>query len=139
MRTRQRRAAAVLFSLMLTGCDREDAGLPPRYRRIEVPVTRLRSAAARARGREMFLEHCALCHGERADGRGPRREAFNRLPADFSDPGWRDRTSDRRAYFLIREGVAGTAMPSWRSLDESEAWDLVAYVRSVAEAPGGAR
>ena len=128
--------AALLFSLALAGCSREDAGLPPAYRRLEVPADRLRSPPARARGRALFLEHCALCHGERADGRGPRREAFTRPPADFTDVTWRRRTSDRRAYFVVREGVAGTPMPSWKwTLDEGDAWDLVAYVRSVAE-PG---
>jgi mono/diheme cytochrome c family protein len=130
------RAAALLFSLILAGCSGgDDAGLPPEYRRIDVPVNRLRSADARARGRALFLEHCALCHGERADGHGVRREAFNSPPADFTDAGWQRRTSDRRAYFAIREGVSGTSMPSWRSLDEGEAWDLVAYLRSVAEPP----
>ena len=37
---------------------------------------------------------------------------------------------------MIREGVPGTPMPNWKwTLDEGDAWDLVAYVRSVAE-PG---
>jgi len=133
---RARLPKALIFSLALAGCSREDAGLPPAYRRVETPADRLRSPAARARGRALFLEHCALCHGERADGRGPRREAFTRAPADFTDTAWRRRTSERRAYFVIREGVPGTPMPSWKwTLDEGDAWDLVAYVRSVAE-PG---
>jgi mono/diheme cytochrome c family protein len=39
-------------------------------------------------------------------------------------------------YYIIREGKRGTAMPSWKVLDEDETWDLVAYVLSVAdEAP----
>jgi mono/diheme cytochrome c family protein len=130
---RARPSSALLFSLILFGCSREDAGLPSAYRGVEVPSDRLRSPEARARGRALFLDHCALCHGERADGRGPRHAAFDRPPADFTDAGWRRRTSDRRAFFAIREGIAGTAMPSWRwTLDEGETWDLVAYVRSVA-------
>jgi mono/diheme cytochrome c family protein len=125
--------AALLFALALSGCEREDTGLPAAYRRVEVPEARLASAEARAHGRTLYLDHCALCHGQRANGRGPRREAFDRPPADFTDPAWRQRTSDRRLFFLINEGVRGTAMPSWRaSLDEGEVWDLVAYVRSVA-------
>jgi mono/diheme cytochrome c family protein len=34
-------------------------------------------------------------------------------------------------YFAIREGVHGTPMPAWKSLDEDATWDLVAYVLSV--------
>ena len=131
------RVTALLFSLTLAACSGEEAGLPPPYLRIDVPEARLRSAQARSRGRELFLKHCALCHGEGADGHGARREAFNRPPADFTDPSWQRRKSPRRVYFAIREGVRGTAMPSWRSLDEAEAWDLVAYLRSLAEAPAG--
>jgi mono/diheme cytochrome c family protein len=126
------RPAILLFSLTLARCNGEDGGLPASYRRIQVPVDRLRSADARSRGRALFLDHCALCHGEHADGHGVRREALSSPPADFTDDGWQRRTSDRRIYFAIREGVSGTAMPSWRSLDEDAAWDLVAYLRSAA-------
>jgi mono/diheme cytochrome c family protein len=127
----KRRVGTLVFSLSLAACS-GDADLPPGYRRIEVPEAQLGSDEAIARGRALFLEHCALCHGERADGRGQRREAFTRPPADFTDPAWQRRTSARRAFMLIREGVRGTAMPSWRSLEEREAWDLVAYLRSLA-------
>jgi mono/diheme cytochrome c family protein len=139
MKTRRGGQAALLFSLALTRCSGADADMPRHYRRIDVPVAQLRSDEARSRGRALFLEHCTLCHGERADGHGLRREAFNRPPADFTDPAWQRRTSDRRAYFAIREGVAGTAMPSWRSLEEGETWDLVAYVKTVADAPRNPR
>jgi len=37
-------------------------------------------------------------------------------------------------YFVIREGVSGTAMPAWAGLNPKETWDLVAYVLSVAPA-----
>jgi mono/diheme cytochrome c family protein len=65
-----------------------------------------------------------------------RREGLSAPPADFTDPAWRRRTSPRRAYFVIREGVRGTPMPGWKALGEPEAWDLVAYVLSVGEKPG---
>ena len=97
-----------------------------------MPEATLDSAQARNRGEALFREHCALCHGERADGRGVRREGLTSPPRDFTDPAWRLRTSPRRVFYAIREGVRGTAMPGWSSLGESDAWDLVAYLRSVA-------
>jgi mono/diheme cytochrome c family protein len=36
---------------------------------------------------------------------------------------------------VIREGVRGTPMPSWKALSEDECWDLVAYVLSGARPP----
>jgi len=132
MRQRLLIASLVLGALWLWGCSGGDSALPAEYREIEVPEQRLRSSEARRRGRDLFLEHCALCHGQRADGRGVRRNLSSR-PADFTDPVWRRRTSPRRVYHAIREGVPGTAMASWKVLTEEETWDLVAYVLSVAE------
>jgi high-affinity iron transporter len=118
--------------LPFMGCSGVDRDLPPAYRRVEVPQARLDSAAAVRHGHQLFLEHCALCHGQRGDGHGERAEGLSTKPADFTSPAWRRQVSPRRVFYTIREGVHGTAMPSWKALDESDAWDLAAYVLSVA-------
>ncbi len=120
------------MSLAFSACRGRDGDLPPRYRDLAVPEAALSSPAARERGRALFLEHCALCHGERADGRGVRREGLTSPPRDFTDPAWRLRTSPRHVFSTIREGERGTPMPAWAALSDSEVWDLVAYLRSVA-------
>ena len=120
------------LSLAFSACRGRDEGLPGRYGDVAVPEAALASKEASNRGRALFLEHCALCHGERADGRGVRREGLTSPPRDFTDPGWRLRTSPRRVFYTIREGVRGTAMPAWAALGDSDVWDLVAYLRSVA-------
>ena len=125
--------------LWLSACRGQDAELPGAYRTLRVPADRLASPEARERGRRLFAEHCALCHGEAADGRGARRAGLSRPPADLTDPAWRARTSPRRAYFTIREGVPGTAMPAWRSLGPEETWDLVAYVLAAGGVAGRAK
>lgn len=129
-----RRLTTASLLLLLCGCKGPDGDLPPKYRRVAVPEGILAAQDARLRGRALFLQHCALCHGERADGRGVRRQLSSR-PADFTDPLWLERTSPRRMFFVIREGVQGTAMAGWKILDEQQSWDLVAYVMSVAEPP----
>jgi len=135
MRRRWLTPALVLGALSLWGCSDGDGALPPEYRGIDVPDERLSSAGARRRGSDLFLQHCALCHGERADGRGVRRNLSSQ-PADFTDPVWRHSTSPRRVYHAIREGVPGTAMASWKIFSEEETWDLTAYVLGVAEDSG---
>jgi mono/diheme cytochrome c family protein len=117
--------------LGLAGCRSRDSDLPPAYRDVAVPEQRLRSPAAHQHGRLLFQEHCALCHGERGDGRGVRREGLSRAPRDFTDAAWRRQTTPRHVYFAIREGVRGTPMPSWKALDNQDVWDLVAYVLSL--------
>jgi len=135
----RRLSATLAISLTFTGCSDRDADLPPEYRRLETPEARLGSAEARERGRVLFQQHCALCHGPRADGQGVRREGLTSRPRDFTDPAWRREATPRRVFYALREGVRGTAMPSWRSLPEAEAWDLVAFLFSVGEAPVKAR
>jgi mono/diheme cytochrome c family protein len=120
--------------LALSGCEKGEVGVPPDFD----------SPQARARGRELFLRHCAICHGERADGRGPRRGSLIPSPTDFRDPSWRSRTTPARAFATVRSGKPGTPMPSWKPvLSESETWDVVAYLHSVGaereEAAGGER
>ena len=127
---------ALAISLTFAGCRGADGDLPASYRSLQTPQPPgLRSPASRQRGRRLFVANCALCHGDAANGRGARAEGLARSPADFTNRAWRRRTSARRAFFLIREGVHGTPMPSWKSLSDDEVWDLVAYVLSVAEPP----
>jgi mono/diheme cytochrome c family protein len=121
---------------LCSGCSGPDGDLPAPYRRLEVPVERLADPAARERGRGLYRAHCALCHGERADGHGRRRAAFVRPPADFTQRAWRRSVTPRRVYFSVREGLRGTPMPAWKAtLSEEQAWDVTAYLLAVAE-PG---
>jgi mono/diheme cytochrome c family protein len=118
--------------LASTACSDPDRSLPAPYRTLAVPAARLASPAARERGQALFREHCALCHGERADGVGQRARWLSVRPPAFSSPIWRSGATPRRVYFAIREGVRGTPMPAWRGLSTDDSWDLTAYVLSVA-------
>lgn len=99
----------------------------------EFPGEVLASAETRQRGREVYLEHCALCHGETGDGRGERRHGFTTQPADFTDRVWRDGTDPDAIYQVIREGKPGTAMPSWKALPDRDLRDATVYVWSLGE------
>ena len=123
----------LLMTPMLCACGNADRNLPREYRRLEIPEVVLSSSEGRARGRALFVQHCALCHGERGDGHGQRTEALTRAPRDFTNAEWRRSTSARRVFFAIREGLSGTPMPQWKSLSEQDAWDLTAYVLSLGE------
>ena len=125
------RIPALLMWLALPGCSDVDRNLPAPYRTLTVPEAQVTSAAARERGRVLFQANCALCHGARGDGRGQRKEGLDVPPRDFTDPEWREHTSPRHVFFAIREGLAGTPMPAWKSLSERDAWDLTAFVLSL--------
>lgn len=123
---------ALLISLGLSACSR-DRDLPEPYRDLKVPPGLLGSAEARESGRKLFLVSCAICHGERADGRGVRREGLSVAPRDFTTPSWRNAATPRHVFFTIREGVHGTPMPGWKSFSDIETWDLVAYLLSASK------
>jgi mono/diheme cytochrome c family protein len=125
--------AALLMSLALPGSSDGERGLPLKYRRLAIPGDRLRSAAARGHGRSVFLMNCAICHGDRGDGLGPRREGLIGRPRDFTNTLWRASTSPRRVVYAIREGRAQTSMPAWPTLTDDEVWDLTAYILSLGE------
>jgi mono/diheme cytochrome c family protein len=108
-----------------TGCNRSQDDL-------EAPAF---TAEARQHGRQLFVQHCALCHGDNADGHGVRRNLVG-TPADFTDPGWRSGVTAEQVFRVIRDGKPGTSMSAWPSLDEQEIWDLTAYVLSVAGEAG---
>jgi high-affinity iron transporter len=109
--------------LVLSACE---AGGP-------APPAGFDTPEARARGRALFLEHCAICHGERADGQGPRRPSLQPPPASFRDPSWRARTTPGHVFETVREGRRGTPMAGWRAvLDEGQTWDVVAYLLGAA-------
>jgi mono/diheme cytochrome c family protein len=126
---KRRLLLALWTSLGLWACSR-DRDLPESYRRLIVPPGLLDSAEARENGRRLFLTSCALCHGEKADGRGVRREGLSVPPRDFTNLSWRTGTTPRRVFFAIREGVHGTPMPGWKSFTDAQTWDLAAFLLS---------
>jgi high-affinity iron transporter len=128
-------AGGLLMWLVSPACADSDGDLPREYRRMTIPEERLVSTDAKARGERLFLQHCALCHGERGDGRGARREGLTRSPRDFTNTVWRRSTSPRRIFYAIREGVPRTPMPNRKALSEEDAWDMTGYVLSLSELP----
>jgi mono/diheme cytochrome c family protein len=133
------RWAALAALLWPSGCSLRDRGLPGAYRRLDVPADRLASPQTLNEGRVIFRLRCVPCHGELGDGRGVRARDLSPPPRSFADPDWRDRTDPRRVYYAIAEGRTGTAMASWKpTLNPSEIWSLVAYVRTLAPPGPGA-
>lgn len=75
-----------------------------------------------AAGRLLFLDHCAKCHGEAADGKGSRPSLRTSLiqHATDGDLAW-----------ILKNGQVFRGMPSWAGLPEPERWQIVAYIRSL--------
>jgi mono/diheme cytochrome c family protein len=95
----------------------------------------LSGAEAVAAGDRLFLENCASCHGERADGHGPASVGLTPPPANFRSGPVLAQHSDAYLYYRMSTGKPGTAMPSFHGvLDETERWQVISYLRSLGAA-----
>jgi cytochrome c oxidase cbb3-type subunit 2 len=90
-------------------------------------------------GKAIYARECVACHGDKGDGAGPGAHVVNPAPRDFTLNVFKFRTTpsgqpptDADLFKIITDGVAGTAMPSFRELPESERWSLVAIVKQFA-------
>jgi mono/diheme cytochrome c family protein len=93
--------------------------------------------AGRPRG--SYRKHCAPCHGVTGDGAGPAAAFMDPYPRDFrvgvfkfkSTPlGCKPTHEDLK--LILANGVPGTAMPSYRVLDDDELESLTRYVEYLS-------
>jgi mono/diheme cytochrome c family protein len=76
-----------------------------------------------AAGRLVFIERCAQCHGEDAQGtkkRPPLRSARVQQQASEGDLHW-----------LLVNGNMKKGMPSWAKLPDQQLWQVISYVKSL--------
>lgn len=77
-----------------------------------------------AAGSKLFLDRCSSCHGP--DGNGSQvGPALVGREFEHGDSDW-------AVYRTVRDGVPSTAMAGTPGLSETERWQVIAYVRSLA-------
>lgn len=98
---------------------------------IKNPVTASKDSINR--GQNLFVEKCAVCHGEKGDGNGPAAESFEIPPWSFTD-GTTGDYSDGYLFQKIKNGGEWYEMPPFGFiLKEIDIWDLVNYLRSLGK------
>lgn len=104
---------------------------PTEHKPNPVPV----SAEAIALGERLFLQNCAMCHGEGGQGNGPLRETMWPPPSDLTIyTSWH---SDGELYWFITKGVSGTDMPAFeRTLTDEERWSIIHFLRTLPPREG---
>jgi mono/diheme cytochrome c family protein len=65
------------------------------------------------RGGAFYLANCAVCHGARGDGAGPRAYFINPKPRNFIEAASRARFNRPALYAAVSEGRLGSEMPAW--------------------------
>jgi mono/diheme cytochrome c family protein len=75
-----------------------------------------------AAGGKLFSQHCAECHGDRAEG-GKKGPSLLVDDVQQATPG--------TLFWLLTNGVVRRGMPVWSKLPEPQRWQLVTFIRSL--------
>lgn len=92
-----------------------------------------------ARGRQVYERHCIGCHGVSGDGQGevapmlyPRPRDLTEAQFKFSSRPTPEPPTDEDLLRLLKNGLKGTAMPSFARVPESDLRAVIAYVKSLS-------
>lgn len=96
-----------------------------------------------ARGRAVFAQNCANCHGPEGRGDGPQVKDKNfknangtpARPRDLTQGLYKGGGEPDRLYARIVLGIPGTPMPATTNLSPQDLDALIAFVRSLAREP----
>lgn len=91
-------------------------------------------------GKAKYDVDCAGCHGKTGKGDGPAAAALTPKPQDHTDGKVMNSLSDQYLFDIIKKGgVAVKKAPimpaNEKKLSDQEIWDVIAYIRSLANPP----
>jgi len=90
------------------------------------------------RGKTLYLQACAACHGEHGDGHGPSAAALVDAweepapPPDLRQPVIRSGPGRRDVFRALTTGLDGTPMPGFgETFSEEQRWQLVVFLERL--------
>jgi len=86
--------------------------------------------ASVGRGKKVFTTQCALCHGEKGDGKGDLATEMKLSLPDFTKADSLAKRTDGELFVLVQAGK--DPMPNQKGrLTEPQLWNLVNYLRAL--------
>jgi mono/diheme cytochrome c family protein len=105
--------------------------IPP----IDVMKAGVSSAAMVDKGRELYKNNCAACHGTDGMGDGVSAALLNPKPRNLhSRSGWKNGPGVTQIFKTLQEGISGSAMASYNYMPPEERFALIHYIRTFAGA-----
>ncbi|MGA2474994.1 MAG: cytochrome c [Terriglobia bacterium] len=88
------------------------------------------------RGKKVYKTQCALCHGEKGEGKGDLATEMTLTLPDFTKPDALAKRTDGELFAII--GMGKDPMPSQKGrMTEPQLWNLVNYLRALGgKVPG---
>jgi cytochrome c oxidase cbb3-type subunit 3 len=102
----------------------------PEAAKIKNPVAA--SADSTAAGKRVYTRMCSRCHGP--EGKGDGTAATAPVP-DLTDAKWDYGGSDGEIFAVVHDGVSADMDGYAARLSDTDIWNVVNYVRSVAAKP----
>jgi DMSO reductase family type II enzyme heme b subunit len=92
-------------------------------------------------GKKVYEEKCAICHGEKGEGKGEVANLLYPAPRDFTLAVFKIRftptgslPTDEDLFRTVSEGMTGTVMfPFKNDLSERERWAVVYFIKTFSE------
>lgn len=95
--------------------------------------TKVADSNSISNGKKIYLKKCSICHGEKADGKGPSAESFEVPPWSFTDDTIDD-ISDGYLFQKIKNGGIWFEMPPFGLIfNNDEIWDIINFLRSISQ------
>ena len=122
------------------GHEHEHPAIPAAYANAHVPTHAWTDPKMIARGKEIFVAKCVLCHGEKGDGKGLGAVNLPLKPADLTDGKMVAEMAGNYWVWRVSEGglvepfkSKGSAMPAWKSeLSMNDRWAVIAYAHTLS-------
>lgn len=88
-------------------------------------------------GAQLYLNHCAGCHGVPSNPDAPfGRSFYPPVPAFFKDA---PDMPENQNFYIIAHGVRWTGMPGWnKTLTEAQIWQVVTFLTNIEKLPPAA-
>lgn len=112
----------------------------PTFSDLPVPPKPDLTAELIARGKSVYLQNCAACHGSNGDGKGDAAAFLLPKPRDFVRASYRMRSTPTGAlptdvdlFRSVSFGMPGTPMPPWKVLlSDEDRWAVVEYMKTFS-------
>ncbi len=101
--------------------------VPDKYKTMKNPVTFDKAAAA-----TLYSTHCKSCHGKEGLGDGTKAAQLDTSCGDFSTADFQKQT-DGALFYKVSEGRDEMPSFSKKIPDQDDLWQLVHYMRTLAE------
>lgn len=75
---------------------------------------------------------CKACHGMDGKGDGSMADLQIKPPRNFTCKKYMNAIADGELFWVIKEGINETGMPSYKHLSDKKIWQLIQYIRTFS-------